>query len=98
MKDKFTIELVWHNCKTCPPEEDWNNQLIVTDGDYTTVAQYEKPDMWYDFADEYFIPKCDLSDYWWADVRQTMAESVELMYARQENINKFIDEFNNIPN
>lgn len=86
MKDKFTENLVWHNCKTCPPEEDWNDQLVVTDGEYTTVAQYEKPDIWYDLADEWRIPARDLSEYWWADVRQTMATSVNLMDARDRMI------------
>lgn len=92
MKDKFKINLVWHNCKTCPPEEDWNDQLVITDGVHTTVTQYEKPDIWYDFADECFIPEPDLSEYWWADVRQTMASSIELMDARNRMIKENYDE------
>ena len=30
--DKFKMELTWHNCKTCPPEECFNSYLLVTDG------------------------------------------------------------------
>lgn len=30
--DKFTMELVWHNCLTQHPKEFENNALIVTDG------------------------------------------------------------------
>jgi hypothetical protein len=82
MKDKFNINLVWHNCKTYPPEEVWNDQLCVTDGVYTTVTQYEKPDLWIDLIAAERIPVRDLSEYWWADVRQTMAASIELMDAR----------------
>lgn len=101
MKNKFTETIVWHNCKTYPPEEVWNDQLCVTDGVYTTVVQYEKPDIWYDLiAGERLLVR-DLSEYWWADVRQTMASSIELIDARrmtQEEIDIIIDRFNNIPN
>ena len=91
MKDKFKISLVWHNCKTYPPEEVWNDQLCVTDGVYTTVAQYEKPDIWWNVISGERIPVRDLSEYWWADVRQTMAASIELMDAR----NRMIEEHSN---
>ena len=90
MKDKFKISLVWHNCKTYSPEEDWNDQLIVTDGEYTTVVRYDNPYGWYDMITDERIPESDLSEYWWADVRQTMAASIELMDARnkmKENTN-----------
>ena len=92
MKDKFKISLVWHNCKTYPPEEDWNDQLIVTDGEYTTVVRYDKPDGWYDYIDDHCIPERDLSEYWWADVRQTMASSIELMDARNRMIEENANE------
>ena len=91
MKDKFKVNLVWHNCKTYPPEEDWNDQLIVTDGEHTTLAQYDKPDIWWDLIVGERIPVRYLSEYWWADVRQTMAASIELMDARnrmKENRNE----------
>ena len=31
-KNKFAVELVWHNCLTYKPEEKFNQELYVTDG------------------------------------------------------------------
>ena len=31
-KNKFSMELVWHNCLTYKPEEKFNQELYVTDG------------------------------------------------------------------
>lgn len=71
MNNKFTMELVWHNCKTYPPKEPYNPRLLVTDG--TTIHE-----MIWDEAFEGFlkigleIRDDDLNKYWWADIRQTV--------------------------
>ena len=71
MNNKFTMELVWHNCKTCPPKESYNPRLLVTDG----AIIHE---MIWDEAFEGFlkigleIRGDDLNKYWWADIRQTV--------------------------
>lgn len=88
MKDKFTVSLVWHNCKTHPPKEDWNDNLYVTDGVYGTAVSYESPDVWFDKSVDERIPKRDLLEYWWADIHQTMRSSVELMDARNKMIRR----------
>ena len=69
--DKFKMELTWHNCKTCPPEEDFNFYLLVTDG-------WEIQEMCWDrilggFKNKYSsIKGQDLIKYWWADIAQTV--------------------------
>lgn len=30
---KMKMELVWHNCETCRPEEEYNACLYLTNGD-----------------------------------------------------------------
>ena len=68
MKNKFTMELVWHNCKTYPPKEEFNSSLIVTNGDSVLGM------VW--FSNKYhasgygFIQ--DLENWWWADIKQTV--------------------------
>ena len=70
---KFTMELVWHNCKTNPPKEVTNDFLILTDG----ADVYEA--FWYE--PEGFLIRAkhgwhgideDRSKLWWADIRQTV--------------------------
>lgn len=71
MVNKFTMGLVWHNCKTYQPTEKFNSRLLVTDG----VTIYEM--MW----DKTFggflkvgleIKGDELNKYWWADIEQTV--------------------------
>lgn len=70
---KFTMELVWHNCWKCPPEEVTNDSLIMTDG----VDAYET--FWYR-PDGFMIHTKDgwrgvyngLKEWYWADIRQTV--------------------------
>lgn len=67
--NKFTMELVWHNCLTNPPKEFSNNNLIVTDGSNVFRMSWNK-------AEGYFIlglEKIDnLKNWWWADIEQTV--------------------------
>ena len=90
MKDKFTMELVWHNCETHPPKEAENDHLIATDG----VDVYEA--FWY--APDGFLIRSRQTgrwsgfdngndEWWWADVRQTVQGD------RRFNEHKIYNEF-----
>lgn len=77
MKNKFKMELTWHNCKTYPPKESFNPQLLVTDG----IDIYKM--IW----DKTFggflkvgleIKGDELNKYWWADIQQTVRGCSEL--------------------
>lgn len=68
--DKFKMDLTWHNCKTCPPEEDYNPCIIYTDGDDICSFKYWKK---YGFP----IAENVLHNYWWTDIRRTIRESTE---------------------
>jgi hypothetical protein len=69
------MELVWHNCKTHPPKELLNDDLICTNGVYAF-------DMTWDSTQGYFIDQFGVNEYriedsvlenwWWADLQQTV--------------------------
>ena len=66
--DKFKMELTWHNCKTCPPEEDCNNWIVYTNGrDVGSFAYYKS----FGFP----IGEDMLHKFWWADISRTVRES-----------------------
>jgi hypothetical protein len=80
MKDKFTMELVWHNCATHPPKEDYNNCLLLSDGRCYFDAEYiggkySENGEWYDIDLKEMIPQEELQDFYWADMRQTVGSS-----------------------
>jgi hypothetical protein len=66
--DKFKMELTWHNCKTCPPKEDYNSWLICTNGRDINECAYDKR---YGFP----FDESDLADFWWADLCRTVRET-----------------------
>lgn len=72
--NKFTMELVWHNCKIYPPTEQFNSHLLVTDGVTIHEMMWDKTA----FGDGGFlkvgleIKGDDLHKYWWADINQTI--------------------------
>ena len=68
--DKFKMELTWHNCKTCPPEEAYNPFLIYTNGRDIDYFRYYK--RW-----GFPIAESSLHEYWWADISRTVRESKE---------------------
>lgn len=72
MKNKFKIELTWHNCLTCPPEEYWNDDLYVTDGEYLHSVKYSKEFGWWSRETGDYLPFDLLWKYWWADLNQTV--------------------------
>lgn len=68
--NKFKMELTWHNCKTCPPEEEFNPWLVHTNGYHVGWGAYYKK---YGFP----IDENELHAYWWADLSRTVRESNE---------------------
>lgn len=69
---KFTMELVWHNCATCPPSEEHNDYLVITKGDKVYPVIYDKTDGWFYGRLEIRIQEENLKHWWWADIVQTV--------------------------
>lgn len=73
MTKKFKMELVWHNCWECPPEESTNDSLIMTDGVNVYEAFWYRPDGfmirakhgWHGIYE-------DTKNWYWADIKQTV--------------------------
>ena len=78
MCNKFTMQLVWHNCKTHPPEEQFNPHLIVTDGVIIHDMMWDKA-----YGGYLKVGLCIRSDeankYWWTDIDQTVRRSFKLI-------------------
>lgn len=72
MKNKFKMELTWHNCQTCPPIEPYNNRLLATNGQRVFLVVYDLMDGWWDMESKIYLPFELLYDYWWADLEQTV--------------------------
>jgi hypothetical protein len=67
---KFTMELVWHNCKTCPPSEEYNDGLLLWDGNDLFCAEWDNGYWWYD---NHYLDMTGEEDVcWWSDIRQTV--------------------------
>lgn len=81
MNNKFTMELVWHNCKTCPPEEDRNLCLYASNGKSVFRVIYHKDSGWCDIECQEYIPDELLDEFWWADINQTV-RGVEEFYGK----------------
>ena len=72
--NKVTMELVWHDCVTCPPEEESNENLIMTDGKSVWNAEYERIDgdgEWFKDGTHSINVNRPGKKYWWADLLQT---------------------------
>lgn len=73
--DKFIMELVWHNCKTCPPKELCNDELIGTNGHYVFDLSWFRNEGYFISVhsdDDYKIEDYALENWWWADIQQTV--------------------------
>ena len=72
--NKMTMELVWHNCKTCPPEETHNECLYITNGDGVFEVEWDNG-YWIDCYDGVRIRNIEerSDEFWWADIDQTTA-------------------------
>lgn len=84
MKNKFKIELTWHNCLTYPPKEYWNKNLYISDGTYVSGVEYDKQYGWFDQSMGDYIPYQELYKYWWADLNQTVINCSEF---KEDEIN-----------
>lgn len=71
--NKFKMELVWHNCMLYPPLEDFNNNLIVTNGSDVLKLFWHKSDGYSVLENECCLRRLDnLENWWWADIEQTV--------------------------
>lgn len=67
------MELTWHNCLECPPEECTNDYLIATDGDDVFEAAWYRPDGFMIHAKHGWNGLYeDLDKWYWADIKQTV--------------------------
>lgn len=80
MYDRFTMELVWHNCKTNPPKEFSNNALIVTNGNDVFGMSWHKTEGYF-ISDDYGhlrpLEYKHLDSWYWADIEQTVQNEVK---------------------
>lgn len=78
MYDKFTMSLTWHNCKTYPPKEFSNNNLIVTDGNIVEGMSWHRAEGYFISENECCLRRLDnLENWWWADIEQTVQEETK---------------------
>ena len=68
------MELTWHSCETCPPEEDYNPYLFITNGNTAFSVVWRKECGWYMFGKWHMNPKLEGQPCWWADLKQTVRE------------------------
>ena len=72
MKNKFKMELTWHNCQTYPPSEAYNDNLVATDGTNVFKVKYDRLTGWLNLNTIKPLPFELLWEYWWADLEQTV--------------------------
>ena len=74
MNKKFTMELVWHNCKTHPPKEFENDNLIATNGTEVFGLSWHRAEGYFISQGHKFAPirLLDLPNWWWADIEQNI--------------------------
>ena len=79
MKDKFIMNLVWHNCKTHPPKEEYKDFLYATNGKYLFEVAWNRNEGWTYKKYDWQIPSDELHEYWWADIDQTIQATKEFV-------------------
>lgn len=101
---KFKMELTWHNCLECPPEECTNDYLIATDGTDVFEAAWYAPDGFMIHAQHgwHGIYE-DLDKWYWADIRQTVrgdgrfkSLSVDIVIENSEKCNTYTSTFDEL--
>lgn len=72
--NKHTMELVWHSCENCLPEEEYNPWLYVTDGQTVLQVVWKRTTDWQRFESGgwYIEPGVNAEGYWWADLNRTV--------------------------
>lgn len=89
---KFTMELVWHNCLECPPEEVTNDSLIMTDGTEVFEAFWYRPDGFMIRAKDGWRGVYEDQDKWyWADIKQTVRGDVRFKGLIVDNLVDYIN-------
>ena len=69
-KKKFVMFLVWHNCKTHPPSENYNSSLVVTNGKEIFEMCWDKDEGYY--TNHNYLKPDAYERWWWADLEQTV--------------------------
>lgn len=87
MQNKFKMELTWHSCETCPPEEDYNPCLYVTDGYSIWFMRWKRDPNWQRFEDDgwYIEPNINANMFYWADIIQTIRKESRFSDVRKIN-------------
>ena len=87
MNNKFTMELVWHNCKTHPPREFENDNLIVTNGKYVFYLSWHRAAGYWITTKNTCAPLnfSELEGWWWADIEQTIQGDLRFVSEKKEN-------------
>lgn len=68
--NKMKMELVWHNCKTCPPSESLRHNLVMWDGQELIDVDWDNG--WW-FHDCHCLDITgEEENCWWADLTQTV--------------------------
>ena len=70
---KIQMRLIWHNCKTCPPDEMYNECLYVWTGERVVQAEWFHNAWHYkdELCDIITIKSEDAKHMWWADLHYT---------------------------
>lgn len=68
---KMKMELVWHNCETCPPKEPYNECLFITNGGGVFEVEWDNG-YWIAHEGRNLGNVNEHKDtFWWADLDQT---------------------------
>lgn len=83
-KKKFTMSLVWHNCKNYPPSESYNANLVITDGNrvFPIVWDYEVGFCNICANERNCLSPKTYEQLWWADLDQTVRGCSEFKEAK----------------
>lgn len=87
MDNKFTMELVWHNCLSYPPKEFENDNLIVTNGKYVFYLSWHRAEGYWITTKNTCQPLnfSELENWWWADIEQTVQGDIRFISKKEEN-------------
>ena len=83
------MELVWHNCITHPPKEDYNSCLLLSNGLDIFYAEYfsktySLKENWVYKGTTEFVSHDLLNECYWADMRQTISKSKDFIETRSQ--------------
>lgn len=77
MENTISMNLVWHNCRTCPPKEYANDNLYISDGKHVCQAAYSKEKGWYNKTHKFYVFPELVREFWWADLERNVLASDE---------------------